>query len=186
MGYLSALVGGAGLFLALAIRAASRGALSDCTVQRAILRVPVLGPALQTMALSRLAWSMHLTMNAGMDLRSMRLSLRSTRNARYTDVIKRIDAGIAAGQSIYDTFCDAGCFPPAFLDILHTGEHSGRLVESMALLSRQYQEESRAALVTLTRLAGVAVWMVVAAFIIVLIFRLFGFYRGMLNGEMPK
>ena len=105
---------------------------------------------------------------------------------RYTDAIERIDAGISRGLSIYETFCDAGCFPPAFLDTLHTGEHSGRLVESMALLSRQYQDESRAALATLAMLAGFAVWMVVAAFIIVVIFRLAGFYLGMINGVMPR
>ena len=132
-----AVVGGAGLLLAAAIRAASRGALWIGPVQRAVLCVPVLGPALQTTALARLAWSLHLTMNAGMEVRrSLRLSLRSTHNARYTDAIERIEAGISRGQSIYETFCDAGCFPPAFLDALHTGEHSGRLVESMALLSR--------------------------------------------------
>ena len=77
-----AIVGGAGLLLAAAIRAASRGALWIAPVQRAILRVPVLGPALQTTALARLAWSLNLTMNAGMEVRrSLRLSLRSTRNA---------------------------------------------------------------------------------------------------------
>jgi type IV pilus assembly protein PilC len=182
-----AMVGGAGLLLAAAIRAASRGALWIAPVQRAVLYVPALGPALQTTALARLAWSLHLTMNAGMELRRLlRLSLRSTRNARYTDAIERIDAGIARGQSIYETFCDAGCFPHAFLDALHTGEHSGRLVESMALLSRQYQDEARAALATLAMLAGFAVWMVVAGFIIMVIFRLFSFYLGVLNGAMPR
>ena len=56
----------------------------------------------------------------------------------------------------------------------------------MALLSRKYQDESRAALATLATLAGSAVWVVVAGFIIVVIFRLAGFYFGMLNGAMPK
>ena len=182
-----AYVGGAGLLLAAAVRAASRGALWIGPVQRAVLYVPMLGPALQTTALARLAWSLHLTMNTGMEVRrSLRLSLRSTHNARYTGAIERVDAGIAAGQSIYEAFRDAGCFPLAFLDTLHTGEQSGRLVESMALLSRQYQDESRAAMATFATLAGFAVWMVVAAFIIMVIFRLASFYFGMINGAMLK
>ena len=45
-------------------------------LQRAVMGVPVLGPALQTLALARIAWSMHLTMNAGMEVRkALRLSL---------------------------------------------------------------------------------------------------------------
>ena len=56
----------------------------------------------------------------------------------------------------------------------------------MAHLSRQYQEQARAALATLTMLAGFAVWVVVAGLIIVLIFRLFLFYLGMITAAIPK
>ena len=52
------------------------------------LRIPVLGPALETLALSRLAWAMYLTMNTGMDVRrAMRLSLASTNHARYIEYL---------------------------------------------------------------------------------------------------
>ena len=137
----------AGALLFILILAASRGLIFIRPLQRAILRVPVLGPALQTLALSRLAWSMHLTMNAGMELRkSLRLSLRNTGSARYIDATEKIDATIADGNSIYESFYEAGCFPPDFLDSVEVGEHSGKLVESMAHLSRQYQEQARAAL----------------------------------------
>ena len=159
------------------IRASSRGLVFVGPLQRAIMRVPVLGPSLQTLALSRLAWSMHLTMNAGMELRkSLRLSLRNSGSARYIDATEKIDATIAAGNSIYEAFYEAGCFPPDFLDSVEVGEHSGKLVESMALLSQQYQEQARAALATLTMIAGFAVWAMVAILIICLIFRLAFFY----------
>jgi general secretion pathway protein F len=179
--YVAGLAAAGGL-LWLVIRAVSRGLVWTRPIQRAVLRLPVLGPALQTLALARLAWSMHLTMNAGMDLRKgLRLSLRNTYNARYTDCIERIDAGIAGGNSLYEVFREAGCFPHDFLDSLQAGEQSGKLVESMALLSRQYQEQARATLTTLTMVASYAVWVCVAVLIIVLIFRIFGFYLGVLN-----
>jgi type II secretory pathway component PulF len=146
------------------------------------LRVPVLGPSLQTLALARLAWSMHLTMNAGMELRkALRLSLRNAGSTLFTDAADTIDATIAKGDSIYEAFYEAGCFPPDFLDSVHVGEHSGRLVESMAHLSRQYQEQARAALATLTMIAGIAVWAAVAILIICLIFRLALFYIGTIS-----
>ncbi|MGA2032243.1 MAG: type II secretion system F family protein [Thermoguttaceae bacterium] len=184
--YLVGVAIAAGL-LALLIRAASRGMLWTKPLQRVVLRLPVLGSALETLALARLAWSMYLTLNAGMDLRrALRLSLRSAGNARFADRLGQIDAAIAAGNSIHEAFCQAGCFRPDFLDALEVGEHSGTLVESMDRLSKQYQEQAQAALATLTMLAGFAVWAIVAAIIVVLIFRLFSFYLGAINDAMPK
>lgn len=164
------------------IRAANRGLVWVRPVQRAVMRVPVLGPALGTMALARLAWSMHLTMNAGMELRrALRLSLKSTANARYIDCTERIDATIAGGNSIYEAFCKVKCFPPDFLDTIEVGEHSGRLVESMAHLSRQYREQAQLAFTVLTKFAGFGVWALVAILLIFLIFRLYANYSNMIN-----
>ena len=134
-------------------------------------------------ALARLAWVMSQTMNTSMDLRrSLKLSLQSTRNARYIDRIERIDAEIAAGNSIYEAFCEAGGFPDDFLESIHVGEQSGNLVESMANVSNLYQEQARAALSVLATVGGFAVWVAVAAIIISLIFRLAMFYLSVLNG----
>ena len=50
------------------------------------------------------------------------------------------------GHSIHEAFCHAGGYPHDFLDTLAVGEDSGRVVESMGLLARQYQDQARAAL----------------------------------------
>jgi len=143
-----------------------------------VLRIPGVGKPLQTLAISRLAWSMHLTMNTGMDVRrALKLGLRSTQNARYTDQIPTIDAEIVGGNSIHDAFVVAGGYPTDFLDTLAVGEQSGQVVESMGRLARQYQERARMAMAALAVVAGVVVWMMIAAFIIVLIFRGAIFYR---------
>ena len=164
------------------IRAAGRGALWTRPIQRAALRVPLLGSALQTIALARLAWSLNLTMQTGMEVRrAMRLCLRSTRNARYVDLIEPIDAEIEQGNSIHDAFLATGVFPDEFLDTLAVGEQSGQIAESMAALSQQYQARAKTALATLTMLAGFAVWGVVAMILILLIFRTFSFYVGIIQ-----
>ena len=101
-----------GVTLAFVIRAMTRGVLWTRPLQRFILRIPKIGPALQTVALARLAWVMSETMNTSMEVRrSLKLSLQSTRNAWYIDRIERIDAEIARGNSIYEAFCAAGGFP---------------------------------------------------------------------------
>ncbi len=174
-----------GAIVFLFIRAVSRGLVWTRPIQRAALRGPFLGPPLQTLALARLAWTLHLTLNAGMDVRrALRLSLRSSRNARFSDQIDLIDAEISAGNSNHDAFSRAGSYPTDFLDSLRVGEQTGKLVESMALLARQYGDRAQAALATLTMLGGLAVWCVIGLMIIAVIFRLFAFYLGTINDAL--
>jgi type II secretory pathway component PulF len=172
----------AGVLLWLVIRAIGRGLVWTEPIQRIVLQLPAIGKPLQTLALARLAWSMNVTLNSGMDVRrALRLSLRSTQNARYIDQIPGIDAEIMAGHSIHEAFCRAGGYPVEFLDTLAVGEESGKVVESMGLLARQYQDQARAALMVCAVMAGWAVWAVVAGMIIMLIFRLFSFYLNALG-----
>jgi type II secretory pathway component PulF len=165
------------LFLGLTIRAIKRGALWVRPIQYFITDLPWIGSSVQTLALSRLAWSMHLTMNAGMELRkALKLSLRSTQNALYVDQIPVIDAEITQGNSLHEAFSQAGAYPVDFLDALAVGEESGRIVETMDIVSRQYRDRASRAIAVLTTMAGWAVWAVISAIIIFMIFRVFSHY----------
>ncbi|HBO42664.1 MAG TPA: hypothetical protein DD670_01750 [Planctomycetaceae bacterium] len=171
-----------GIAVALLIRAFQRGVMWIRPLQRIVLQVPVVGGPLETLALSRLAWVMHLTMNTGMDVRrAMRLSLESTNQARYLDQIPAIDRWIEQNGTIHEAFLQAGGYPAEFLDALQVGEESGRLVASMGHLSEQYQDRARLALAALMTVAGFLVWALVAAIIIFFIFQLFSFYLGVLH-----
>jgi type IV pilus assembly protein PilC len=137
------------------------------------------------MALARIAWSMHLTMNTGMNVRrALELSIRSAQNARYTDTLPLVEAAITAGNSIHEAFCRAGGYPIEFLDTLAVGEQSGKVVDSMGRLARQYQERAQMALATMGAAAGWGVWAVIAVLIIVLIFRIFSVYLGAMQGAI--
>jgi type IV pilus assembly protein PilC len=168
------LVGLAATAVGALVVAMRRGAFWARPLQRLTLQLPVVGGALQTLALSRMAWALHLTMETSMDIRrSMELSLRSTRNARYTDSSDQIITDVTGGLEIHEALSRTGAYPNDFLDTLEVGERSGRLPESMKILSQQYQDKARRALATLTMVAGWAVWAVVAVIIIVAIFRIF-------------
>ena len=173
------------LLLLLIIHAMRRGLVWTRPIQRAVLRIPVLGSALEVLALAQLAWSLHLTFGTGMDVRrALRLSLRSTRNARYVDQIPEVDRSIVSGASVHDALAATGVYPAEFQDTLQVGEESGKLTEAMGMLSRQYRDRARMAMVVLTTLAGFAVWGVVALLIIMLIFRLFMFYLSAISDPM--
>jgi len=191
------LVGNSGLLLyllflgcvaglaAFVYQAVRRGVLWTRPLQKAVLQVPGVGPCLQTLALARMAWTLYVTLETGMDLRrALPLSLRSTRNARYTgdadDVVKSVMAGWEVSEALEAT----GAYPRDFLDTLAVGEQSGQVPESMAILSRQYQDQAQRALGVLTVFAGFAVWAMVAALIILLIFRIFSFYLGTINDAL--
>jgi type II secretory pathway component PulF len=164
------------------IQAIGRGLAWTRPIQRAVMNVPMLGKAVQTLALARLAWSLNVTLQSGMEIRrALKLSLSSTNNAMFTDKIGCIDREIERGSSIHEAFVEAGCFPVEFLDAMAVGEQSGKLDDSMAVLSRQYQEQAQFALKTLNTVAAFLVWMIIASIIIILIFRLAFFYLGTLN-----
>ncbi len=172
--------------IALIVRGAQRGLVWTQPIQRAVLKVPVLGGVVETIALSRLAWTLHLTFNAGMEVRrALKISLESANNARYTDQIPAVENSVRQGNSLFETFSTSGEYPPEFLDTLRVGEQSGRVVESMAHLSEQYRDRAAAAMGTLTMLAGFGVWAMVAMVIILMIFRIFSFYLGTIQDAMP-
>ncbi|HWC89682.1 MAG TPA: type II secretion system F family protein [Pirellulales bacterium] len=181
----AALLAGVALVLVALYECTRRGMFWTGPIERAVLRVPVLGPALRTLALARLAWSLQLTYGVGMDLqRALELSLRSTQNRYYTDHCEDVVRSMRRGQQISEALAATGVFPPEFLDAIEVGETSGRLPETMATLSAQYQDRAQRALESLGVVAGFLVWAAVAALITLLIFRIFSFYISQLEQAM--
>jgi type II secretory pathway component PulF len=173
------IVGGAATVILILVFAARRGAFWWRPIQRAVSRMPVLGRALSTLALSRVSWTLHLALDAGMEVRrAVRLSLANSGNARFIDAAEPMVTVISRGRPIYEAMSEVRVFPRAYVEAVTVGEESGRLVETLAILSRQQQDEARSALAVLVRLAGFVVWLMVAALIVALIFRLAGFYFG--------
>lgn len=167
VGLIAALVGA----LVFAVR---RGVFWTAPLQRAVLLVPAIGPSLRTLALSRLAWSLHLTLDSGMDLaRALTLSLNSTRNQHFIRDCPQIVAAVSSGHEVTEALARTRSYPVDFLDAVDTGERSGRLPETLGVLSRQYQEKAQQALGVLTMIAGFVVWALVALLIVMIIVRIF-------------
>ena len=180
-----ALLGGVALIFAVLYQAARREMFWAKPLQRLVLYVPKLGGALRTLALARLAWSMQLTLGAGVSLlRALPLCLRSTHNVTYSEQAASVTEAVRRGETVTEAFSATRCFPRTFLDTLDVGERSGRLPETMAIVARQYHEEARLALALITRIAGFGVWLCVAGLIVFLIFRIFSFYLGQLNAVL--
>jgi type II secretory pathway component PulF len=171
-----------GLCIAGIVIAFQRGALWIRPIQHFAMKLPGLGGSLEKLALARLTWALHLTMNVEMDMRQLvPLVLRATGNDYYIQHSNEATRLVASGHPLHEAFAATGAFPSEFIDALEVAEESGAVVESMERLSKRYEEESESALKVLTVFAGVAVWLIVMGLIILMIFRIAGFYIGTIN-----
>lgn len=174
-----------GLCVGGLVVAMQRGVFWTRPLQRAVMRIPWLGTSLQELALARLTWVLHLTMNVEMDLRRVvPLVLRATQSDHYIRHADQAVTLVAAGRPLHEALDATGAFPADFIDALAVAEESGQVVESMERLSRRYEEEAEAAMRVLTVVAGVVVWVLVASLIIFMIFRLAGFYFGAIQDAL--
>lgn len=168
--------------IAVVVQAIRRGLVWTRPIQLALIKVPGLGKPIETLALAQFSWTMYVTLESGMDLlRALPLCLRSTGNARYTDHTTEVLQEIRAGGEITHALADTKAFPSMFLDSVRVGEESGRLPETLALLSEQYQDQAKRAMAALTVIGGFLVWALVAALIIWVIFRVASVYLGILD-----
>jgi len=171
-----------GIALLLLMEVFRRGIGWTRSLQRMALRIPIIGGALKTLALSRFTWALQLVLDTPMDLRrALPLALEATGNDYYACEGSGVALRIEQGQSLHAALTAAGVFPVDLLDSIHVGEESGRLVETMERQSSEYQERAGIAISILAQAAGYLVWALVAAMIIMMIFRIFSFYVGTIN-----
>lgn len=174
-----------GLCIAGVVIAVKRGMLWTRPLQRWVMQLPVLGNALQRIALARLAWALHLTLNVEMDLRRIiPLALRTTGTDYYMQYTDQIVNEVARGEPMHLAFSRTGAFPGDFIDALAVAEESGRIVESMERLSNRYEEEAELAIRTLSTAFGWFIGVCVMGLIVLLIFRLASFYIGTINNAL--
>jgi type IV pilus assembly protein PilC len=175
----------AGLCITGLVIAIRNGALWTRPLQRAVMRLPVIGNALERISLARLAWALHLMLNVEMDLRRLvPLALRTTGNDHYICHTDQIVADISRGDPLHLAFARTRAFPADFIDALTVAEESGRTVESMEHLSNRYEEEAELAIRTLAVAFGWLIGFCVMALIVLLIFRLASFYIGAINNAV--
>lgn len=149
---------------------------------RLLGKVPVLGECLRTFALGRMAWTLSLTTNTAMDVKtSLKSGLASTGHPVYMGLDKQVAARIQKGGKMFDALNETHAFPVDFLDSVEVGEETGKLSESMHHLSEQYTERTRMAAKTLTVFASFVVWGMVALLVAIVVIRVVSSYAGFIS-----
>ncbi len=128
-----------------------------------------------------MSWLLHSTMNAGMEIRRAQ-----DERARFRQRSPRDDGDIDRTIALRRPGSARGVpgsqvFPPEFLDAVQVGEESGRLKPNRWPSSPGSTASEPMAMIVITRIAGYAVWLTIALIIVLLIFRLAGFYLGQIQ-----
>lgn len=149
--------------IALLAYALSRGWLGPQPVLLA-MRIPLLGPCLESLALARLTWSLAVSLDSGLDARrAVELSIKSAQNPYYEAALPQVADGIRANRQFHESFRAAQVFPVDFLNSLEAAELAGATTESLLRLAQQYEDKSRTTLKVLTAISTVAITLLVFA-----------------------
>ena len=157
-------------------------------VERLLLFIPVVGRCLRDVALTRFSFAMTLMLDSHMSiLKIIRLAFSSTDNPAFMSKADAAEAHVRRGNSVLTALKDAGRFPAAYLSAVAIGEESGHLPEVMRNLADFHDERAKKGIAIINRFVGTLVWVVVAGFIIFLIFNVFNnVYVNTVQKNLPK
>jgi len=122
-------------------------------VDRALLRIPVLGRMIESAITLRVVRMLGVTVNAGLPLlEGLELMETTTTNTKIKRDLRAVVGGIRQGESLAASMEAARCFPPPARQMLANGESTGSMGTACEALARQYQRELRTQTKDLTTL----------------------------------
>ncbi len=128
--------------------------------------IPIVGKTIEALALSRFAWTMSISENAGMNAMDIaRMSLQSTQNFFYQRLVEPVCKSLQRGSEFSTAFRASKAFPEDFLIYVENGETAGELAESMDRASKDYQSRAENNLKLLGTIGFVLTFIFVAAVI---------------------
>jgi type IV pilus assembly protein PilC len=110
--------------------------------ERALLRVPLLGGALQKQNIARLAIVMSTLLRGGVVfVTALQVARRTTGNLLVRDALDEIRDAVGSGSDIAVAMERTRAFPPMVVQIFAVGQHSGRLEEMLDRLAADYDRQ---------------------------------------------
>jgi type IV pilus assembly protein PilC len=146
-------------------------------LDRWLLRLWVIGPCMEALALARFCLALKLTSETGMSIGgALKLSLKATGNGAFEGAIGVIVGCVRKGMDLTSALAGSGLFPVQFLHIMEVAEESGLLPDVMRRQADHYDEEAGRRLSALAAASAYAVWLVVGALMVWTIIRIFMMY----------
>ncbi len=175
-----AIVAGVGLAGWLVFLAALRSWQRRGIVRHLVARLPVIGKAAADAELAAWCRAASLASGIGLDVRRM-MTLTSAVAPGLAIDPATAAARLRDGLSLTDLLRETRLFPRSLLEAVGVGELTGTTAETLDRLAEQCDDAAARGFSAAARGAGAAVWLAVAAVVVVLIFRLFSTYVGILQ-----
>jgi type IV pilus assembly protein PilC len=116
------------------------------TIDRMMLRMPVLGDVLRKSAVSRFTRTLGTLISSGVSiLDGLEITAKTSGNRVIQDAIMESRASIAGGETIAAPLKKSQVFPPMVISMISVGEQTGGLDEMLTKIADFYDEEVDAA-----------------------------------------
>ena len=140
-------------------------------------RVPVVGRALLAFDEATFIQSLSLAIESGVNASTaVALAFRTSSSAAFKAKAEQAEDAINQGREMHAVLDDTGLFSKDTIEAVQLGEESGRLAETLDKHYRVLQMKVRFAMATFTQIASSAIWIVISALLITIIFRIFTRY----------
>lgn len=151
-------------------------------VDRVKLSLPVLGGVLRKLAIARFCRAMSHLVAAGVALgEAIEIGAYSTGNQHLARKLLALPPRVRAGTPLSDALESTGDFPVPVIQMVRTGEETGKTDESLAKMSDYYEGEAKSATAVLVTLSFVGIMLLVG--IVVGVF-VVGFYARMYGSAL--
>ena len=148
--WMGALALGAGFAFVLSYR---RSVNVQRTVDRILLKTPVLGQIMHMSAISRFARTLALTFKAGVPLvEALGTVAGATGSIVYDDAVAKVREDVAVGYSLNLAMKQVGIFPPMVVQMVGIGEEAGALDSMLFKVAEYYEQEVNNAVDAMTSL----------------------------------
>jgi len=122
-------------------------------VDRALLKLPVFGPLLKTVAVAKNTRTLSTMMSSGVPiLDGLAIVSRTSGNKIVEEALMNTRRSISEGKTIAEPLEASGLFPPMVVQMIAVGEHTGALDTMLAKIADFYDDEVDAAVNAMTAL----------------------------------
>jgi type II secretory pathway component PulF len=155
-----------------------RAPASRLAIDRALLRVPVLGKVLRDVAVARFTRTLYTLVSAGLPALTALKSTKATLGNRAMEhVVEEVCDQVASGKTIAEPMERSGYFPPLLTQIVGVGERSGRLPQMLGQAAGVFEDRTETSIKTFTTvfpplliiIAAIVIGFIVAAIMLPLI-----------------
>jgi type IV pilus assembly protein PilC len=151
-----------------------RTSSGELIVDRALLKVPVIGLLLKKVGLARFASSLGLLTKSGISiLDALEISRQTVRNRYIADALGAARHEVRTGTGLADAIEHHDVFPPMVIQMVAVGERTGRLDDLMEKVAEFYEAETDATVASLTSLVQPIMMVVMGSVIGVMVVSLY-------------